>query len=82
VADTLGWLLYHKGQLDRAEGMLKSALEVNPDNPSIRYHLGMVYAKQGKNREALQELNRVLKQAPNFPEAESARQMVKSLSKK
>jgi Tfp pilus assembly protein PilF len=82
VADTLGWLHYHKGQLDKAEGLIKAALDANPDNPTIRYHLAVVYAKRGKNREALQELNRALKQSPNFPEAESARQMVHSLSKK
>ncbi len=82
VMDTLGWLNYQKGNLDRAEELVKAALAGDPENSSIRSHLGMVYVKQGKTQEAIQEFNRIIKTSPQSPEAENARRMVKSLSSK
>jgi Tfp pilus assembly protein PilF len=78
----LGWLNYQKGNLDRAEELIKAALVGDPGSTSIRAHLGMVYARQGKTQEAIQEFTRIIKTSPQSPEAENARRMVKSLSKK
>src|SRR3990172_3037654 len=52
IADTLGWILYQKGELDRAERLLGQAAPAAPGLPAIHYHLGMVYAKQGKTAAA------------------------------
>ncbi len=82
IADTLGWLLYRKGNVERAEALIKAAVAGDSKNPSLRYHLGMVYAKEGKTREALREFDQVIKASPNTAEVEAARQMVKSLSSK
>ena len=49
-----------------------------PDQPEMRYHLGMVYLKQGKSAEARHEIEQALK-APNFPSAEAARRALESL---
>jgi cellulose synthase operon protein C len=79
VADTLGWLLYLKGgALDRAETLLGQAAGGAPDNPEIRYHLGMVLAKQGKKEEARRELELALK-SPGFPGADEARRTLESI---
>jgi len=78
IADTLGWILYQKGELDRAERLLGQAAQAAPGLPAIRYHLGMVYAKQGKTAEARRELEEALK-APAFAEAEEARKALEAL---
>src|SRR4029450_691738 len=60
VADTLGWALYQKGDLARAEEILTRAAKAAPASGEVRYHLGMVYAKQGKTEDARRELEAAL----------------------
>jgi len=45
VLDTLGWILAGQGQRRRAEGLLKRAVHLAPDNADIRRHLDAVLAK-------------------------------------
>ena len=78
VADTLGWLLYKNGALERAETLLTQATGGAPDNPEIRYHLGLVYAKRDKKAEARREIERAL-EAPNFAAADEARRVLDTL---
>ena len=80
VVDTLGWLLYHKGALDRSETLLTQAVKDAPEQPDLRYHLGMVYLKQGKSADARRELEQALK-TPKFSGAEAARRALDSLPK-
>lgn len=78
VADTLGWTLYLKGDLARAEALLAAAAKAAPGIAEVRYHLGMVYAKQGKAPEARRELEASLK-AGEFKDAAVARRTLESL---
>jgi Flp pilus assembly protein TadD len=78
VTDTLGWILYLKGDLPRAETLLAAAAKAAPGIAEVRYHLGMVYAKQGKSAEARQELEASLK-AGEFKEVAVARRTLESL---
>jgi predicted Zn-dependent protease len=78
VADTFGWLLYHHGELDRAERLIRSAAAALPSNPELHYHLGMVYAKQGKKIEAKKELEAAL-ESPTTPFASAAREALDAL---
>ena len=36
VADTLGWLAFHQGDLERAATLIRQAVAANPDNPTLR----------------------------------------------
>jgi Flp pilus assembly protein TadD len=81
IVDTLGWLLYLTGDLERAEQLLARAATGAPDNPRIRYHLGMTYAKRGKSAEARRELETALQAKGGFPEADLARRTLESLPK-
>ncbi len=56
VLDTLGWVYYLSGDLDGAVGTLVSALQIAPNNVAVRYHVAMVYKKQGKLDLARKEL--------------------------
>jgi len=78
VADTLGWVLYLKGDLERAETLILEALRRLPDNAQVHYHLGMVYVRRGKTAEARRELEEALKSA-DLEEAAEARDALRSL---
>ncbi len=71
VDDTLGWIVYLRGDLDRAAVLLTRAVAMAPDDPQIHYHLGMVYLKQDKPNLARAELSTALR-AKDFPEAAKA----------
>jgi len=74
VDDTIGWVLYNRGVYPSALTYLESAVKKN-NNPAIRYHLAMAYAKVGDKR-APQMLREALKAAPDLPEAEIANQIL------
>jgi Tfp pilus assembly protein PilF len=51
--DSMGWAYYQQGKFQEAEGLLVRAVErVGPD-PTVHDHLGDVYAKLGKTKEAI-----------------------------
>jgi Flp pilus assembly protein TadD len=52
---------------------LKEANEKIPNNPVIKYHLGMAYYKNGENELAKNELKKALELDPKFPGAEEAK---------
>lgn len=51
MLDSLGWVHYRKGNLDKAVGYLQQAYNVNPD-PEIAAHLGEVLWQKGQQAEA------------------------------
>src|SRR5262249_31012622 len=73
VADTLGWILFQQGSLDRATQLLEQAARSSPANSTIQYHLGVVYARQGRRPEARKALEQAL-QGPRFAESHEAQQ--------
>ncbi|HEX8172053.1 MAG TPA: redoxin domain-containing protein [Thermoanaerobaculia bacterium] len=50
--DALGWVLLRKGEPDRARNQLFAALELNPESPLLRYHLGRWYEARGDGARA------------------------------
>ena len=52
-----------------------------PNNPVIRYHLGMAYYKKGDKNLQKEELTASLKLSKEFPGAEEAKKIVAELSK-
>ncbi len=53
--DSLAWVHYHQDQFDQAASELHQALDKMGDDPTVHDHLGDVYLKQGKVREAIQQ---------------------------
>jgi Flp pilus assembly protein TadD len=53
--DSLAWVHYHQDQFDQAATELRDALDKMGDDPTVHDHLGDVYLKQGKIREAIQQ---------------------------
>jgi tetratricopeptide (TPR) repeat protein len=76
AADTLGWAFYHKHVYTSAINLFKEAVKKDPDNALFNYHLGLAYAKSGQAALAKQQLDRVVKIKPNFPDVEELRRAV------
>ena len=75
-ADTLGWAFYQKHVYTSAVTLFKEAVQKEPDNALFNYHLGLAYAKSGQVNLAKQQLDRVVRIKPNFPEVEELRRAV------
>jgi predicted Zn-dependent protease len=75
--DTYGWILYKRGEYERAIQPLVSASVGIPNNSLVQFHLGMLYKALGKNEEALKQLNRAIELSndaaqPHLAEAKAA----------
>lgn len=81
IIDTLGWLLFHQGQLDRGLALLREARLRDSNNPEIRYHLAAALAKSGRTTEAREELRQALKTGASFSGIEDARRLQTELAK-
>jgi tetratricopeptide (TPR) repeat protein len=60
AADTLGYALVLTGDLANGEKTLVRAAALDPNQPSTFYHLGWLYARQGRTPEAQAAFNRTL----------------------
>jgi tetratricopeptide (TPR) repeat protein len=80
--DTYGWLQYLRGDFNGALRSLIPVAEALPDNPWVRYHIGMTYAKLGKDAEARPHLESALDLAGNgpFPKANEIRAALMKLA--
>jgi Flp pilus assembly protein TadD len=81
VLDTLGWVHYQRGEYGQAVSSLKEAAVLLPQNPTVRYHLGLAYLKVGQRAEATEELRRALTVSRIFPEAQRAKGALDSLGR-
>ena len=62
--DSLGWVCFRQNRLDDAVGYLQKALQIPSvaKDPTVHDHLGDVYFKQGKIREAISQWQSSLKE--------------------
>jgi tetratricopeptide (TPR) repeat protein len=79
--DSLGWVYYRQGKLDQAEGLLQQAIQRQPD-PTVHDHLGDVYLKEGKIREAIVQWQASLKEFKSQPQSAEDPDEVASVNKK
>ena len=59
--DSLAWVYYRQGKLEDAEELLVRALEMTKD-PTVHDHLGDVYFKEGKTKDAVTQWQASLKE--------------------
>jgi hypothetical protein len=65
----LGNLYFDASKFDQAAGYYKSALALDPSNPEVRNDDAAALHASGHDLEALNEVDRVLAERPNFPQA-------------
>ncbi len=67
-----GWLAYHRGDLMTALILYRQASNAFPNDPSLRYDLGCLYAMTGGFSMARQALHQALALNPHFAMAYDA----------
>ena len=80
TADTLGWILYQRGQYPRALTLLEESAAGVPDNAEVQYHLGMTRYKLGLEEPARVALEHALVLDPNHPAKSDIRQRLALLT--
>ncbi|SER15947.1 putative PEP-CTERM system TPR-repeat lipoprotein [Nitrosomonas sp. Nm51] len=79
IADTFGWILAQKGELERALELLENAASKQPDNATIQYHYAHTLVKAGNQNEARQILNEITSSDAAFPEISEARELLEQI---
>jgi putative PEP-CTERM system TPR-repeat lipoprotein len=84
IADTLGWVYFKTGNHEDAIKNFVEALSYLPDEPSIRYHLGLVYREKGMHAEAEVQLEKAIElgRRSAFPEFADAKKTLEGLKDK
>lgn len=77
--DTLGWICCKRKEYGEAAKNLARSLELRPESPTTHYHLAVALAAQGKTAEAKASLSRAFDSKIPFPEADTARTLLKQL---
>src|SRR5262249_32522168 len=66
VADTLGWVLYKRGEYQQALAILQESAEKLPDSPEVQFHLGMPGYMMGQTDLAKVALQKAAGAAEDF----------------
>jgi Flp pilus assembly protein TadD len=77
--NTYGWVRYRLGQYGEAVSYLRRATQGEPDNPLMRYHLGMALLANGEAEQARGELEKAVQSEQPFPGKSAAEQALASL---
>jgi len=72
IQDTLAWVQYRQGDYKDAEQNLLDAVNFDPRLPEMRFHLGSVYAAEGKADAARAELGHAVLLCPGYADAQAA----------
>jgi tetratricopeptide (TPR) repeat protein len=67
VGDTLGWVLYKRGDYQQALTILQESAQKAADNPVIQFHLGMTAYMMGQTDLARVALRKAASAAKDFP---------------
>jgi tetratricopeptide (TPR) repeat protein len=80
LADTLGWILFKKGDYDSALRLLQESAGKLPDSPEIQFHAGMAHYMMGEEGPARLALQKAVDATADFPEKDEARQRLALLA--
>ena len=80
VMDTLGYALLKNKRVDEAQKVLEKTVSLMPNNPSVQYHLALVYREKGEKKLAIDTLQKALSLGA-FPEAAHAKALVAELKR-
>ena len=71
-----------QGRSDEALASFRAALDNEPTNPDAFRGMGMAYAMQGNDAQALQAYDKYLRLAPKAPDASEIRQSIRELKER
>jgi Flp pilus assembly protein TadD len=73
IADTLGWILYKRGDYKQALALLQESAQNLPNDPEIQFHLGMASYMMGRTDEARTAFRQAAAAPADFPGKEEAK---------
>jgi tetratricopeptide (TPR) repeat protein len=79
-SDTLGWIVFKRGDYSWALSLLQASAEKLPDNPEVLFHLGMTYYALNNELRSSNAFARALAPNTDFPGREEARKRLALLS--
>ncbi len=79
AVDTLGWVLFRQGDLKRAVSLLRDAVKLRANHPTLRYHLAEALHAAGQPAEAAEQVRRALAFPHRFPESQAAETLLRKL---
>jgi len=82
IIDSLGWVYFRAGDLERAAAFLEQANRLEPGDAEILSHLGDLYAKRGERTRALEAYRRALGLKPSDKLARELGDRVRTLDAK
>ncbi|HTM50740.1 MAG TPA: tetratricopeptide repeat protein [Bryobacteraceae bacterium] len=80
--DSLGWVNFRMDKLDEAEKNLRLSIERVNGDPTVYDHLGDVYLKQGKVKDAIAQWQQSLKEWEKTPQSETDPDEVAKVTRK
>jgi len=80
VADTLGWILYRRGEYTPALVALRDSAAKLASIPEVQFHLGMACYMVGFESDSITTFRRALQLSGDFPEKEECRQRLAILT--
>ena len=80
IADTLGWIYYHKQMYAKSVSLLTEAVDRFPEEPLILYHHGMAQYGNNNSVEAKKSLSKFLTLSPADPHARKAKEVLAAVS--
>lgn len=78
IIDSLGWVLFRKGEHEEAVKQLERAVELRPEDPTINEHLGDAYWHVGRRLESCFQWRRVLVLEPLEGQVETVGQKLET----
>ena len=73
VADTLGWILYKRGNYQQALALLQESVSKMPENPEVQFHLGMASYMMGQPDAARSSFEKAAHATTDFPGKDEAK---------
>ena len=80
IADTLGWILFKRGDYNGALRLLQEGAAKLPNLTEIQFHLGMTYYMLGEEEPARMALQKAADASADFPRKDEARQRLAVLA--
>jgi len=80
IADTLGWILFKRGDYNGALPLLQDGVAKLPTLPEIQFHLGMTYYMLGEEGPARDALQKAVDAPADFPAKDHARRRLTLLA--
>ena len=80
TSDTLGWILFKRGDYSWAVSLLQASAEKLPGEPEVFYHLGMTYYMMNDEARAANALQRATSSTKDFSGKDEARKRLALLT--